>query len=233
MSTFQSYLIIGNEVKKREETAKIAKSFNINLSKISPDIFIISPLKNLPRRRAGSISINEIRELKKHIFQKPVKDKFKFVIIEQAEKLTTEAQNALLKIFEEPPSHAVIVLEAKNKSQILETIQSRAIIKRVYDDKFQHDDINLLEENDISSLLEKIAKVENPSDWLDNQMILLYQQLKTNLRANLPAGRQGPHHSSALISAIIERCAETKSMIESNINPKFALANLIFSLKLP
>lgn len=225
MSTFQSYLIIGRGKKKREETARIAKNVGIDIVKVSPDLFIISPIKK-------NLSIDQIRELKKHIFQKPVKDKFKFVLIEQAEKLTTEAQNALLKIFEEPPSHAVIVLEAKNKSQILPTIQSRAIIKSIYNDKFDADEINLLEETEISTLLEKIAEIENPADWLDNQMILLYQQLKTNLRANLPAGRQGPHHSSALISAIIEKCAETKSIIESNVNPKFALANLIFSLKL-
>ena len=218
VSNFQSYLIIGRGEKKRQETKKIAKGVRIDLDKVSPDKTVILPVKK-------SISIDQIRDLKKHIYQKPVKDKFKFVTIEQAEKLTAEAQNALLKIFEEPPAHAIIVLEANDKSQILPTIQSRAVIKRVYSDQFQTDEISLLEESEISTLLEKISKIENPSDWLDNQIIFLYNQLKDNIRAH-------PRHSSALIREIIQNCAETKRMIDQNVNPIFALANLVFSLHL-
>ena len=234
MSHFQSYLTVGRGDKKREKTTQLAKSAGVDLTKVSPDVFIISPLKK-------TIGIDEIRELKKHIFQKPVKDKFKFVVIEQAEKLTQEAQNALLKIFEEPPGHAIIVLESTKKSQILPTIQSRAIIKRVYDDKFQNDEINLIEENETASLLEKISKIENPADWLDNQIIILYNQLKNSVRANQSSVRAHPHASSAArsngpatsdvahIRDAIEECAKTKAMVDANVNPKFALANLIFS----
>ncbi|MBI2327756.1 hypothetical protein HYU92_05565 [Candidatus Curtissbacteria bacterium] len=226
MSTFQSYLIIGRGDKKRGETASIAKELGININKISPDIFIISPVKK-------SVSIDQIRELKQHIFQKPVKDKYKFILIEQAEKLTKEAQNALLKIYEEPPTHAIIVLEANDKSQILPTIQSRAIIKQIYDDKFQTDDIKLLEENKIESLLEKISRVENPTDWLDNQVIHLYNQLKQIIRDN-PQSRRKNHHtySTEKISETIQKCIMAKEMINANVNPKFALANLIFSIHL-
>ena len=108
MSLFQSYLIVGPSNQRRIQTEILAKSLEIDLKKVSPDIFIIAPQNQ-------SISINQVRDLKRHIFEKPVSSKYKFVIIEDAQKLTHEAQNALLKILEEPPESAIIVLEAKNE----------------------------------------------------------------------------------------------------------------------
>ncbi|RDY23623.1 DNA polymerase III subunit delta' [Romboutsia maritimum] len=86
----------------------------------SPDYISIKPDGN-------SIKIAKIRDLQEDIIIKPHKD-YKIYIINQAEKMTVEAQNALLKTLEEPPGYAMIVLITKNKEAMLDTIKSRCEI---------------------------------------------------------------------------------------------------------
>ena len=220
---FQSYLLLGKPEDTRRHTQKLADSAGIRLYQSSPDVFIISPQKGTN----SHISIDQIRELKKHIWQKPFANKFKFLVIEEADKLTLEAQNSLLKILEEPPAHAIIVLEAKNKASILPTVRSRVveqqIIQKETDGNIQS---SLLKEDDTTKLLEEVADIEDPVTWLDRQVLALHNLLKKN------AGATKPSISLTKITDIIEECIRTKKMIEANVNPKFALINLIFSLKL-
>src|SRR3989344_3322137 len=170
MSLFQSYLIIGDQIIRRSDTKDLAKSFGINLLKAYPDIFIIEP-------QGQFITIDQVRNLKRHIFQKPLKSNFKFVVIEEANKLTDEAQNALLKILEEPPTSAIIVLEADNKQQFLPTILSRVIIKKSKQPKLlASSDFNILDKSDSLAALEKIAQCQNPSIWLSSQIQMTYQK---------------------------------------------------------
>ena len=90
------------------------KKFSQELSKIlldtenienSPDYINIHPDGN-------SIKIAQIRKLQTDIIVKPHK-KYKIYIINQAESMTVEAQNALLKTLEEPPEYAIIILNNK------------------------------------------------------------------------------------------------------------------------
>ncbi len=215
-STFQSYIIISNSPQKiRERTKLLAKSYGISLSKTSPDIFVISPAKN-------SITIDQIRNLKSHIFQKPVKSKFKFIIVESAHLATQEAQNALLKIFEEPPSAAIIVLESESKEVLLPTIISRAVvIKAQPQTKISS---ALLAADDLETALAKIPNIIDPKAFLDNQIIALTQLLAKNIRTN--------QKSSTQITKTIEKYKEAKLMIGANVNPTFVLTNLVLSSKL-
>lgn len=73
----------------------------------------------------SSISIDQIRELKKEIAYKPYESDHKIYIIEPAEKMTREAANSLLKTLEEPPSFATIILLAEDSGKLLSTIVSR------------------------------------------------------------------------------------------------------------
>jgi hypothetical protein len=76
----------------------------------------------------NSISIDAIRELQKFLQLKTVGHAKQFrraVIIEHAEALTTEAQNAFLKLLEEPPADTLIILTANNQRAVLPTILSR------------------------------------------------------------------------------------------------------------
>ncbi|EII6780643.1 TPA: ATP-binding protein [Clostridioides difficile] len=75
----------------------------------------------------NSIKIAQIRNLQSDIVIRPHKD-YKIYIINNAEKMTVEAQNALLKTLEEPPNYAIIILVTNNKESLLETIKSRCDI---------------------------------------------------------------------------------------------------------
>ena len=86
----------------------------------SPDYINIEPTGN-------SIKISQIRELQSDIIIKP-HSKYKIYIINHAEKMTVESQNALLKTLEEPPEYAIIILITNNKESLLPTIKSRCEI---------------------------------------------------------------------------------------------------------
>lgn len=74
-----------------------------------------------------SISVNQIRELTTEIYLKPFHFHKKIYLIKDAEKMTTGAQNALLKVFEEPPQYAVILLVTNSLTGLLPTILSRGV----------------------------------------------------------------------------------------------------------
>ena len=72
-----------------------------------------------------SIKIDDIRLMQTKIFEKPIISNKKVYIINNAEKMTIEAQNCLLKTIEEPPEFVTIILVVNNENSILVTIKSR------------------------------------------------------------------------------------------------------------
>jgi DNA polymerase-3 subunit delta' len=88
----------------------------------NPDIIWITHEK-------ASIGVKDIREqLIGDIQIKPYSSRYKIYIIDEAEKLTEEAQNALLKTIEEPPEYGIVILLSTNADSMLPTILSRCVI---------------------------------------------------------------------------------------------------------
>ncbi|MCR4648530.1 MAG: DNA polymerase III subunit delta' [Lachnospiraceae bacterium] len=74
------------------------------------------------------ISVKDIRDqVVKGISTRPFKSRYKIYLINEAEIMTEEAQNALLKTLEEPPEYVVIILLTTSKDKLLPTIQSRCV----------------------------------------------------------------------------------------------------------
>lgn len=89
-----------------------------------PDIIYIGTGEEKPK----SISVDEIRTmLNNDIVIRPYSSKYKIYIIDNAEKMNVQAQNALLKTIEEPPAYAIILLLTTNADSFLPTILSRCI----------------------------------------------------------------------------------------------------------
>ncbi len=86
----------------------------------NPDFQIIEPEEK-------SIKIEQIRLMNSKIYEKPIISNKKVYIINNAETMTKEAQNCLLKTLEEPPEYAVIVLIGTNENMFLNTIRSRCV----------------------------------------------------------------------------------------------------------
>jgi DNA polymerase-3 subunit delta' len=83
-----------------------------------PDLVIVSTEGN-------TIKIDQIRAVIEKTSYRTAKDRFRVIIIEEAEKLSDEASNALLKILEEPPEGNIFVLTSSQHYQLLPTIRSR------------------------------------------------------------------------------------------------------------
>lgn len=84
-------------------------------------------LKYVTHEKA-TIGVDDIRiQLNNDILIKPFASKYKIYIIDEAEKMTEAAQNALLKTIEEPPQYAVILLLTTNTTKLLPTILSRCV----------------------------------------------------------------------------------------------------------
>lgn len=76
----------------------------------------------------ASIGVDDVRiQINNDIQVKPYSSPYKIYIIDEAEKLTDAAQNALLKTIEEPPVYAVLILLTNNLNALLPTILSRCI----------------------------------------------------------------------------------------------------------
>jgi len=74
---------------------------------------------------ASNRGINEMRELRENVRYRPVRDRYKVFIIDEAHQITSEAFNALLKTLEEPPEWVVFVLCTTEAHKIPATIASR------------------------------------------------------------------------------------------------------------
>lgn len=103
------------------------------VSRNHPDIIYVT------HEKPNSIGVDDIRgQLVNDVMIKPYNGKYKVYIVSEAEKMTVQAQNALLKTLEEPPAYAVILLLTTNASVLLDTIRSRCVLlnlKPVPDDQ--------------------------------------------------------------------------------------------------
>ena len=97
-----------------------------------PDILYVR------HEKPGAISVDDIRtQLNNDIVIKPYSSKYKVYIVDEAQKMNVQAQNALLKTIEEPPVYAIIILLTTNADSFLPTILSRCVtlnIKAVADE---------------------------------------------------------------------------------------------------
>ena len=92
------------------------------LSKNHPDCIYVT------HEKPGSIGVEDIRkQVNGTVGIRPYSSEYKVYIIDEAEKMTGQAQNALLKTIEDPPGYAVILLLATSQEAFLPTILSRCV----------------------------------------------------------------------------------------------------------
>ena len=85
-----------------------------------PDLKILSKKKD-----KATIGVDEVKDFREDMFLSSTEADKKIYVIDNAECMTVEAQNALLKVLEEPPSAVIIIIIATECDRILTTIKSR------------------------------------------------------------------------------------------------------------
>ena len=91
-----------------------------------PDIIHVT------HEKPNTISVEDIRtQVNNDILIKPYQGPYKIYIISEADLMTPQAQNALLKTIEEPPEYAVIFLLTENAQMLLPTITSRCVMLKL------------------------------------------------------------------------------------------------------
>ena len=88
---------------------------------IYPDVRTLHKAKD-----KATLGVDLIKDFREDMFLSSTESDYKIYVIDDAECMTPEAQNALLKVLEEPPSSVMIILLAKECDRILTTIKSRA-----------------------------------------------------------------------------------------------------------
>lgn len=106
------------------------------LSGNHPDILRIAPEGN-------TVKISQIRSLQEKAYYKNYEGAYKVIIIDEADKLTAEAANSLLKILEEPPAQTVFILLTEDPARLPITVLSRC----------QLIPFKLLEKDDLEQIL--------------------------------------------------------------------------------
>ncbi len=100
-----------------------------------PDIIYVS------HEKPNTIGVDDIRtQINNDIDIKPYSSRYKVYIVDEAQKMNQQAQNALLKTIEEPPAYAIILLLTTNADSFLQTILSRCItlnLKAIKEDKIK------------------------------------------------------------------------------------------------
>ena len=83
---------------------------------------------HVTHEKPAAISVDDIRgQITDTVDIRPFSAARKIYIVPDAEKMTVQAQNALLKTIEEPPDYAVIILLSENDEALLDTVKSRMV----------------------------------------------------------------------------------------------------------
>ena len=176
------------------------------------------------------IKIDRVRKMIEWAALKPYEAEWKIAVLEEAERLTEEASQALLKTLEEPPQQTVFVLLTEDKSQILETIQSRVFGIRL--NSPEADELSGigpsgdLHETSWDQYLDKASayKREAVLDFLAGLLSFFHRQLRS-------AGQTA--ESSFLLGNLlhaVDAVYEARSAVDANSNVKLTLTWLAIQL---
>ena len=108
--------------KKGESPCMECHSCKQIMSKNHPDVKYVS------HDKPATISVDDIRvQINNDIVIKPYSAEYKIYVVDEAQMMNIQAQNALLKTIEEPPSYGIVMLLVNNKDSFLQTILSRCV----------------------------------------------------------------------------------------------------------
>jgi DNA polymerase III delta prime subunit len=204
MKPFPSTLIISPNLDlANQEIETICQKLGHIFNNNNPDLLTID--------QETGFGIDVIRSLKKFLSKKPFCHESKIIVIQNSHNLATEAQNALLKILEEPGDNNYLIITTSKISALLPTIISRCQTIKLNSKKVNSSTEILSISGDTSKDL-LLAQNFNKEDILS----VLEEQLEIYQTALL----KNPNQKNG---KTIEKIIKSIQMINSNVDPKSAL----------
>ncbi len=214
---FKTYLIYGTSKSLREQKIKTLFPDKFKIEN-NPD-FLQIKLSD----KKKSIGIEEVKFIGQFLQTKPLSHKVKIALISEANSLTTEAQNSLLKTLEEHTDNSIIILEDSYINFLLPTIISRCILEKVESKIDENEKIpsNFFEMNvtDKLNFIETINKLEK-------------EEIISILNSSLKQLKEGKYQNFKKENTFnINLIAKTCENLEKyNLNTRLALENLALNL---
>jgi DNA polymerase-3 subunit delta' len=227
-----SVLVYGSTKEKREEKVLniISKTFekdykSIKMLKRLVDINVI----DVPEGKK-SIGISATKIGAKWLSEKPFSKKNKILIFTNADLLTVQAQNSLLKTLEEPPSYALIILMSRSENSLLETVISRCkkmniITSGVAVDTQYSREFNISEM--ISMDIGKRMEIVNEISKLDSEEIVELIDYWTLVLRDKKSGN--PKENLKYYKWILNLVNLKNDIEDTNASVKFGLENLFIN----
>lgn len=209
---FPSTLFISNFADINSQIQTLLNTLNQNLSPNNPDIFLVD--------QVSGWGIDTIRKIKHFLSRKPFQHQNKIILIKQAENLTPESQNSLLKILEEPGLNNYFLLVTAKPFSLLPTVISRCQTIRFHSDTSPDPAQKLLLPTDnLQKNLELSDKYSQDKEailpFLENQLYLYHQKLLSD--------------PSPTLTRLIQKLLKSIKMINQNVDPRSALDYFLLS----
>ena len=196
---------------------------------------------NLINEEGSAIKIEQIRNMQVKIAEKPINSNYKVYLINDAELMTQEAQNCLLKTLEEPPEYIVIILITSNENKILNTIKSRCMklyfnnldknsVKKVLTEKFEMEDINDSFLDAAGGSIKKALLIKEKSSEYE-QITKLFDIIDKENLVNFINSASIIYENKDDIYNILDYINILDIKIRSNSNNSFKFANCIFTVE--
>lgn len=169
----------------------------------------------------GNIGIDEARSAISFLWQRPVSSARRTVFISGADKLTAQAQNALLKTLEDPPEHGLLILGAPNAESLLPPLTSR--LQKIY--------ISSIIEAPDEAARARVAKFIRASSKERKEIIVEMLELESDdvvrafIKEILIECRKDPVKNFQLMKNTVHRWAKISQF---NTNKKLQLETLLF-----
>ncbi len=213
-----SYLFFGEN---RQEINLFIKKVANNLM-AGESSLVSSTIFNLQVIDGVTSGIDQIISAGRFLWERPISAPYKILIIINADQLGREAQNALLKITEEPPEYAICLLSLPHSELIISTLASR--FQKVYIQTYGHEknqiviDKNLLQrsfQGDASVVPELLEQFDENPLILELWFAMISGKLLENIKRTWPILKKILFHNTALQQYTVNRKLQLEVMIQS------------------
>ena len=211
-----------------------------------PDIFETDGIKG----KSKNFTVDAIREIRDDAFVIPNESDKKIYILKNGHNMNEQAQNAILKILEEPPSYVYFIIVTESKSTMLETVLSRVQVYSLLSDEGVITDKEavavknlvgaILNINEIA-LMEQTAVFQKNNQFAKSVLILMTEVFRDALvkKNGFIRDFRFPEETNNLCKGLtaksllqlISACDELITSIDRNCNNNLLLVRMCYEFK--